>query len=70
MDPARGRKGRVKERDRAVDVCLEALAAAEVAGCGDWPRDNIRAELLGFDAHTLARLVDGSHRHARRRPRR
>jgi 3-hydroxyisobutyrate dehydrogenase-like beta-hydroxyacid dehydrogenase len=46
---------------------VEALAAAEAAGCADWLRDNISAELAGFDEHTVDRLVDGTHRHARRR---
>jgi 3-hydroxyisobutyrate dehydrogenase-like beta-hydroxyacid dehydrogenase len=46
---------------------VEALAAADAAGCGDWLRDNIGAELAGFDERTLDRLVDGSAQHARRR---
>ena len=46
---------------------VEALAAAEQAGCADWLRDNISTELAGFDASTIDRLVDGTHRHARRR---
>ncbi|MGY1857175.1 DUF1932 domain-containing protein [Modestobacter sp. SYSU DS0290] len=46
---------------------VEALAAAEVAGCADWLRGNISAELAGFDEHTIDRLVDGTHKHARRR---
>jgi 3-hydroxyisobutyrate dehydrogenase-like beta-hydroxyacid dehydrogenase len=46
---------------------VEALAAAEAAGCADWLRDNISAELSGFDGNTIERLVDGTHRHARRR---
>ena len=46
---------------------VEALAAAEAAGCEPWLRDNIAAELTGFDRHTVDRLVDGSYRHARRR---
>ncbi|AGL17317.1 NAD(P)-dependent oxidoreductase [Actinoplanes sp. N902-109] len=46
---------------------VEALAAAEKAGCADWLRANISAELTGFDEHTIDRLVDGTHRHARRR---
>ena len=41
---------------------VEALAAAEAAGCADWLRDNISAELAGFDEHTIDRLVDGTHR--------
>jgi 3-hydroxyisobutyrate dehydrogenase-like beta-hydroxyacid dehydrogenase len=46
---------------------VEALAAGDAAGCGDWLRANISAELAGFDASTIDRLVDGTHRHARRR---
>lgn len=46
---------------------LEALAGARAAGCEDWLRGNIAAELAGFNAQTLSRLVDGTHRHARRR---
>jgi 3-hydroxyisobutyrate dehydrogenase-like beta-hydroxyacid dehydrogenase len=46
---------------------IEALAAAEAAGCADWLRANISAELAGFDERTIDRLVDGTHRHARRR---
>ncbi len=46
---------------------VEALAGAEAAGCADWLAANISAELAGFDEHALERLVDGSHRHARRR---
>jgi 3-hydroxyisobutyrate dehydrogenase-like beta-hydroxyacid dehydrogenase len=46
---------------------VEAVAAADAAGCGEWLRDNIRAELVAFDERTLDRLIDGTHRHARRR---
>lgn len=46
---------------------VEALTAAEAAGCADWLRANIADELAGFDARTIDRLVDGTHRHARRR---
>ncbi|MEV0714051.1 DUF1932 domain-containing protein [Asanoa sp. NPDC050611] len=46
---------------------VEALSAAEAAGCAEWLRGNIAAELAGFDARTIDRLVDGTHRHARRR---
>lgn len=46
---------------------VEALAAAEAAGCEDWLRDNIGAELAGFDARTIDRLTEGTRRHARRR---
>jgi 3-hydroxyisobutyrate dehydrogenase-like beta-hydroxyacid dehydrogenase len=46
---------------------MEAMTAAEAAGCGPWLRDNIGAELAGFDEHTVDRLIDGTRRHARRR---
>jgi len=46
---------------------VEALAGARAAGCEDWLRENIAAELAGFDGRTVERLVDGTHRHARRR---
>lgn len=46
---------------------VEALAGGEAAGCADWLRANISAELVSFDAATIDRLVDGTHRHARRR---
>ena len=46
---------------------VEALGGAEAAGCADWLRANIAAELAGFDDRTVDRLVDGTHTHARRR---
>ena len=46
---------------------VEALAAGEAAGCADWLRGNIGAELASFDDRTIERLVDGTRRHARRR---
>ncbi|MBX6389967.1 MAG: NAD(P)-dependent oxidoreductase [Frankia sp.] len=46
---------------------VEALAAARAAGCEDWLREMIADELTRFNRQTLDRLVDGSHRHARRR---
>jgi 3-hydroxyisobutyrate dehydrogenase-like beta-hydroxyacid dehydrogenase len=46
---------------------VEAVTAAEAAGCGDWLRDNVSAELAGFDERTIDRLIDGTHKHARRR---
>jgi 3-hydroxyisobutyrate dehydrogenase-like beta-hydroxyacid dehydrogenase len=46
---------------------VEALTAAEAAGCAEWLRRDIGAELAGFDERTIDRLVDGTHRHARRR---
>jgi 3-hydroxyisobutyrate dehydrogenase-like beta-hydroxyacid dehydrogenase len=46
---------------------LEALDGARAAGCEDWLREHLAGELAGFDAATLGRLVEGSHRHASRR---
>jgi 3-hydroxyisobutyrate dehydrogenase-like beta-hydroxyacid dehydrogenase len=46
---------------------VEAMAAADAAGCADWLRSNVSAELAGFDEHTIDRLIDGTYRHARRR---
>jgi len=46
---------------------VEALRGAEAAGCADWLRGNIAAELAGFDEHTVDRLVEGARTHARRR---
>ncbi|SFL45504.1 DUF1932 domain-containing protein [Geodermatophilus ruber] len=46
---------------------VEALAAAEAAGAGEWLRENIATELAAFTAGDVDRLVTGSHRHARRR---
>jgi 3-hydroxyisobutyrate dehydrogenase-like beta-hydroxyacid dehydrogenase len=46
---------------------VEALRAAEAAGCEGWLRGNISAELAGFDERTIDRLVEGTHTHARRR---
>lgn len=46
---------------------VEALAAAEAAGCAEWLAGNVSAELAGFDEHALDHLVEGTHRHARRR---
>lgn len=46
---------------------VEALRGAEAAGCADWLRENIAAELAGFDERTVDRLVEGTHTHARRR---
>jgi 3-hydroxyisobutyrate dehydrogenase-like beta-hydroxyacid dehydrogenase len=46
---------------------VEALAAGQAAGCEEWLAGNISAELAAFDAKTIVRLVDGTHRHARRR---
>jgi len=46
---------------------VEAVAAADEAGCGAWLRGNIGAELAGFDERTLDRLLEGTRTHARRR---
>lgn len=46
---------------------VEALAGGRAAGCEDWLRDNISAELAAFDSVTIKRLVDGTFQHARRR---
>ncbi len=46
---------------------MEALRGAEAAGCEDWLRGNIAAELDSFDEHTVDRLVEGTRTHARRR---
>jgi 3-hydroxyisobutyrate dehydrogenase-like beta-hydroxyacid dehydrogenase len=46
---------------------VEALAAADAAGCREWLHGNISAELVGFDDRTIDRLVEGTRTHARRR---
>ena len=46
---------------------VEALRGAEAAGCEDWLRGNIAAELASFDERTVDRLVEGTRTHARRR---
>lgn len=46
---------------------IEALAGAEAAGCRDWLYDNISQELANFTPATIDRLVNGTHRHAKRR---
>lgn len=46
---------------------VEAVAAADTAGCGEWLRGNIGAELAGFDDRTIDRLLEGTRKHARRR---
>lgn len=45
----------------------ESLRAARAAGCEDWIRDNIAAELTAASAATVGRLEQGSIQHARRR---
>ncbi len=46
---------------------IEALIAAKAAGCEDWLRDHISAELTAADVSTLARMERGSYQHAERR---
>ena len=48
-------------------AAIEALQAARAAGSEDWLREHLAAELAAADAATLARLEEGSYRHARRR---
>ena len=48
-------------------AAIEALHAARAAGCEDWLREHLAAELAAADAGTLARLEQGSYQHARRR---
>jgi 3-hydroxyisobutyrate dehydrogenase-like beta-hydroxyacid dehydrogenase len=45
----------------------ESLRAARAAGCEDWIRDNIAAELTAASKATVDRLEQGSIQHARRR---
>jgi 3-hydroxyisobutyrate dehydrogenase-like beta-hydroxyacid dehydrogenase len=46
---------------------VEALLAARAAGCEDWLREHLTAELAAAGHATVARLEDGSYRHALRR---
>jgi 3-hydroxyisobutyrate dehydrogenase-like beta-hydroxyacid dehydrogenase len=46
---------------------VEALAAGRAAGCEEWVRQNVTAELTEADSGTVDRLVDGTHKHAVRR---
>jgi 3-hydroxyisobutyrate dehydrogenase-like beta-hydroxyacid dehydrogenase len=46
---------------------IEALTAARAAGCEEWLRENISAELTAANARTLERLEMGTYRHAARR---
>jgi 3-hydroxyisobutyrate dehydrogenase-like beta-hydroxyacid dehydrogenase len=46
---------------------IEALLAARSAGCEDWLREHISAELAACDASTLVRMETGSYKHALRR---
>jgi 3-hydroxyisobutyrate dehydrogenase-like beta-hydroxyacid dehydrogenase len=47
-------------------VC-EALEAARAAGVEDWLRADITRTFVGADATLLDRIVDGTHKHAKRR---
>jgi 3-hydroxyisobutyrate dehydrogenase-like beta-hydroxyacid dehydrogenase len=46
---------------------VEALEAARSAGCEEWLRENIVAELSGAGEATVDRLVSGTYRHSVRR---
>lgn len=46
---------------------IEALRAARAADCEDWLRGHLRGELAAADETTLARLEEGTYRHAPRR---
>lgn len=46
---------------------VEALAAAEAAGCGDWLRGNITDTVTAWGPHTIERWLDGTYVHAKRR---
>ncbi|MBA4024882.1 MAG: NAD(P)-dependent oxidoreductase [Gordonia sp.] len=46
---------------------VESLDAAKALNLEDWLRDNITEELTNADHTTVTRMVEGTHRHARRR---
>ena len=46
---------------------VEALTAAEAAGCEDWLRENITEEMTSFGPETIERMIYGVHKHAHRR---
>lgn len=48
-------------------LALEGMAAAEAAGCADWMRGQIAAELGPHGHAVLDRLIEGSLLHAERR---
>ncbi|MCH1881338.1 DUF1932 domain-containing protein [Agrococcus sp. ARC_14] len=48
-------------------VILESVGAGEAAGCGDWIREQIVAELSGDASAFVERLIVGSKQHAERR---
>lgn len=50
----------------AAAIC-EALEAARAAGIEDWLRSDIVKSLTQADEETLTRMVEGTHKHAKRR---
>ena len=48
-------------------VVIEALQAAEAAGCTDWLWRNMTNEISRADENTLRKLVKGTHKHGSRR---
>lgn len=48
-------------------AAVEAMTAADPAGCGQWLHENIKTEFAGFDEDTLDDVLDSSRKHARRR---
>jgi 3-hydroxyisobutyrate dehydrogenase-like beta-hydroxyacid dehydrogenase len=46
---------------------LEALAAARAVGVEDWLRSDIIKSFVEADETTLTRMVEGTHKHAKRR---
>lgn len=48
-------------------VVIEAMQAAETAGCADWLWRNLNDEITAADATMLARLVRGTQLHGARR---
>jgi 3-hydroxyisobutyrate dehydrogenase-like beta-hydroxyacid dehydrogenase len=46
---------------------VEALRGARAAGCEDWLREHIAADLAAADESTAGRLEQGTYQHARRR---
>ena len=48
-------------------VIIEAMRAAEVAGCSEWLWCNITTELTSADETLITRLVTGTANHAKRR---
>ena len=48
-------------------VVIEAMQAAEAAGCSDWLWQNLGNQIAAADEKFLPRLVRGTHAHALRR---